>query len=355
MPAPFTYTSSPSRILFGAGRVSELGAELRRLGVHRALLLTTPEQAALADQATLLIGGLAGGSFSGATMHTPVGVTEAALARLQALGCDGLVALGGGSTIGLSKALALRSDLPQVAVPTTYAGSEMTPILGETHGDRKTTQRSPKVLPETVIYDVDLTLSLPPGVAAVSGMNALAHGVEALYARDANPVTSLMAEEGIGALGRSLRRVVADPNDHEARTTAQYGAWLCGTCLSAVGMALHHKVCHVLGGAFDLRHAETHTVMLPHVVAYNAQAAPDAIARLGRALGMDDAAGGVFGLARTLRAPASLRELGMPEGGIGHAVEKVLQDQYWNPRPPERGSLEAMLRRAWRGDRPQAD
>ena len=185
-------------------------------------------------------------------MHTPVDATEKALAVVRERAADALVAVGGGSTTGLGKAIALRTDLPQIVLPTTYAGSEMTPILGETSGGAKTTQRSPKVLPEVVIYDVDLTLGLPPAVSATSGMNAIAHAVEALYAKDRNPVISMMAEEGISALARSLPRISADPHDREARSGALYGAWLCGTCLGAVGMALHHKLCHVLGGMFDL-------------------------------------------------------------------------------------------------------
>ena len=353
MVAPFTYAANPSRVVFGPGRLAELGAELDRLGIRRALLLSTPEQAELAATVQQQLGDQAGGIYARAAMHTPTDVTADATARLQALGCDGMVALGGGSTIGLGKALALRTDLPQVAVPTTYAGSEMTPILGETESGRKTTQRTPKVLPKTVIYDVELTLSLPPGLSATSGVNALAHAVEALYARDANPITSLMAEDSIAALGRSLPRIVADPSERDARADAQYGAWLAGACLGAVGMALHHKVCHVLGGTFDLRHAETHTVMLPHVTAYNAEAAPEAMRRIERALGVAQAAAGLFALNRTLGAPAALHELGMPQAGIEQAVELVMQDQYWNPRPPERDALRAMLGRAWAGDPPQ--
>jgi len=350
---PFTYTCNPSRVLFGPGRLAELGAELNRLAVRRALLLSTPGQAMRAKTVLRQLGDQAGGLYARATMHTPTDVTADALAQLKAMECDGLVALGGGSTIGLGKALALRTDLPQVAIPTTYAGSEMTPILGETEGGRKTTQRSPKVLPETVIYDVELTLSLPPGLSATSGVNALAHAVEALYARDANPIISLMAEEGIAALGRSLPHIVRDPANHQARMDAQYGAWLCGACLGAVGMALHHKICHVLGATFDLRHAETHTVMLPHVTEYNAEAAPDAMRRIERSLGVEHAATGLFALNRSLGTPGALRDLGMPKPGIEAAVELVMRDQYWSPRRPERIALRAMLDRAWAGEPPK--
>ena len=352
---PFTFVANAARVVFGPGRLAELGAELDRLGIRRALLLSTPEQADLAATAQRQLGDQAGGVCSRATMHTPTTVTDDALAVLRAAECDGLVALGGGSTIGLGKALALRTDLPQVAVPTTYAGSEMTPILGETQDGLKTTQRTPKVLPETVIYDVDLTVTLPPGLSATSGINALAHAVEALYAREANPITSLMAEEGIAALARSLPRIVGAPGDRGARADAQYGAWLAGACLGTVGMALHHKICHVLGGSFDLRHAETHTVMLPHVAAYNEHAAPDAMQRIARALDAEAAASGLFALTRALDAPASLRELGMPEDGIDRVVALAMQDQYWNPRALERDALRAMLRRAWAGAPPHAE
>src|SRR5262249_49398149 len=161
-----------------------------------------------------------------------------------------------------------RTDLPQIVVPTTYAGSEMTPILGETAGGAKTTQKTLKVLPEVVIYDVELTLSLPVAISGVSGMNAIAHAIEALYAQDANPVIELMALEGIRALAGALPRIAEAPKDVEARSDALYGAWLCGVCLGSVGMALHHKLCHTLGGSFGLPHAETHTVVLPHATRY---------------------------------------------------------------------------------------
>ncbi|MBR1273305.1 maleylacetate reductase [Bradyrhizobium sp. AUGA SZCCT0283] len=350
---PFTYVSSPGRVLFGSGRTRELAAELERLGCRRAFVVCTPDQEELALRVAAECGARA--VFAEATMHTPVAVTQAALSELQAAKCDSLVAIGGGSTIGLSKALALRTDLPQVAVPTTYAGSEMTPILGETSDGRKTTLRSYKVLPEVAIYDVDLTLSLPPGLSAVSGVNAIAHAVEALYAPDTSPIISLMAEEGIAALGRALPRILTAPSEVAAREAAQYGAWLSGVCLGSVAMGLHHKICHVLGGTFDLRHAETHAVMLPHVVAYNSVAAPAAMARVANALKRTDAASGLFALNRALANPLSLAELGMPREGIAQAVEQVMKDQYSNPRPLEAAALQSMLARAWSGEAPRGE
>lgn len=355
MSAPFTYAALPARVLFGVGRAAELPAEIAALGARRAMLLSTPEQREAAARVAAPLGDALGASFAGAAMHTPVEVTERALEAVREAACDVLVAVGGGSTTGLAKALALRTDLPQVVIPTTYAGSEVTPILGQTEGGMKSTLRSPKVLPEVVIYDPALTHSLPPSLSATSGLNALAHAVEALYARDANPVVSLMAEEGIRALGAALPSILADPGNAEARAGALYGAWLCGTCLGAVGMALHHKLCHVLGGTFDLPHAETHAVILPHAAAYNAAAAPQALARAARALGAEEAGAGLAALAARLGAPRALRDLGMPQEGIATAVRLTLESTYPNPRTPDASSLTALLRRAWAGEPPAAD
>lgn len=345
----FDYAALPVRVLFGRGRIADVADEVRRLGARRALVLCTPGHRSLGERVAALLGDLASGTYANATMHTPVGVTEDALATVQRLEADCLVAVGGGSTVGLAKALALRTDLPQIAIPTTYAGSEVTSTVGETRDGVKTTQRSPRILPEVVIYDVDLTLTLPAALSATSGMNAIAHAVEALYAKDANPIVSLMAEEAIAALARSLPRIVADPADVPARTEAQYGAWLCGTCLGATTMGLHHKVCHVLGGAFDLPHAPMHAVVLPHVVAYNLDAAPDAMRRLAEALGASDAKAGLDALAHVLAVPRSLQALGMPASGIEAAADLVLRNPYPNPRPLERGTIVDLLTRAFRG------
>jgi maleylacetate reductase len=254
----FVYNSHPGRVIFGAGTlITALPGELERVGCERLLILSTPGHEALARAIAERLGGRTN-VFAGARMHTPVTVTDRALTVVAQVDADGLLAVGGGSTIGLSKAIALRTDLPQIVVPTTYAGSEMTPILGQTENGIKTTVNSPQVLPEMVIYDADLTMTLPAGLSTASGMNAIAHAVEALYARDRNPLVSLMALEGLAALVSALPRIVVEPGDRRAREDALYGAWLCGMCLGAVGMALHHKLCHTLGGTFDLPHAATH-------------------------------------------------------------------------------------------------
>jgi maleylacetate reductase len=353
MVEPFTYAALPARVVFGFGTVARVPEEVRELGCQRALVLSTPEQSEIAGRAATCLGEACAGVFTQAAMHTPVEVTEEAVKLARESRADCTVAIGGGSTTGLGKAIALRIDLPQIVVPTTYAGSEATPILGETEGGRKTTQRTMKVLPEVILYDVELTLSLPPGLSATSGVNAIAHAAEALYAKDANPVTSLMAEQGIGALARALPAIVREPQDRAARSEALLGAWLCGTCLGTVGMALHHKLCHTLGGSFNLPHAETHAVLLPHSTAYNRSAAPQAMARIAGALGAADAAQGLFDLVKSLGAPTALAEIGMPESGLDRAAELATTMPYWNPCPVEKAGIRALLDDAFHGRRPR--
>jgi alcohol dehydrogenase class IV len=265
------------------------------------------------------------------------------------------VAIGGGSTTGLGKAIALDSGLPILAIPTTYAGSEMTPIYGITEAGLKKTGKDMRVLPRSVLYDPLLTLSLPVGLSVTSGINAIAHAAEGLYSVEGNPVIDLMAEEGIAAIGRALPNIVANPQDVDARSDALYGAWLCGIVLGSVGMALHHKLCHTLGGSFNLPHAETHTVVLPHALAYNAAATPQAMQRIARALGREDgnAAQAVFDLAQANGAPVALRDIGMKAEDLDRACEIALQNQYPNPRPLEAGAIRQLLQDAFEGRRPQ--
>jgi maleylacetate reductase len=346
---PFIYQGLPARVVFGRGTITKLSEEVERLGLTRVLVLSTPEQVVLAERARELLGVRAAGVFSGATMHTPVEVTERALEAAKACKADGVVAVGGGSTIGLGKAIALRTDLPQIVVPTTYAGSEMTPILGETRDGRKTTQRGPKIQPEVVIYDVDLTLTLPPVMSALSGFNAMAHAAEALYASDRNPVVSLMAEEGVRAIYEALPEVLLNPADPDARTKLLYGAWLSACCLGSTSMGLHHKLCHTLGGLFDLPHAQTHAILLPYALTYNAPAIPEALTRLARAMDAECAIGALMHLEGACGIPLALRDIGMPEEGVELAVDETLANPYSNPRPIEAAPLREILSRAWAG------
>ncbi len=349
---PFIYNALPSRVIFGFGTLSQVADEIRALGCSRALVLTTAQQRQAGEQLVTQLGELAVGLYANATMHTPVEVTRDALETLKGCKADCLIALGGGSTIGLGKALALHTDLPQIVIPTTYAGSEATPIIGQTENGLKTTQRTLKVLPEVIIYDVELTLALPAQMTVTSGLNAIAHAVEALYAKDANPLISMLAEQGIAAIGRALPRIHANPHDREARSDALFGAWACGTCLGAVGMSIHHKLCHTLGGSFDLPHAATHTVVLPHAAAYNAAAAPEAMARIARALNVDNAPRGLFDLAANHGAPTSLAQIGMQQAELPRAVEIACASPYWNPRPIEAQAIGELLNNAFNGNRP---
>lgn len=350
----FTYNGQPGRVVFGPGVLAQLVPEIERLGARRALVLCTPEQRGVAERVAGLLGDRAAGVYDRAAMHVPIETAREARATAQALGADCAVAVGGGSTTGLGKAIALESGLPILCIPTTYAGSEMTPIYGITEAGLKKTGKDPRVLPRTVLYDPELTRTLPVALSVTSGLNAIAHAAEGLYAVDGNPVMDLMAQEGIAALGRALPGIARDPSGLEARADALYGAWLCGIVLGNVGMALHHKLCHTLGGSFDLPHAETHTVVLPHALAYNAAAAPQAMARIAQALGGSSGPQAVQDLARGLGAPVALRALGLPESALDRACDIALQNQYPNPRPLERAPLRQLLQDAWEGAPPRA-
>ena len=350
----FTFDQSTPRVVFGVGAFDRLADEVRRLGTSRALVLSTPEQLQAAEEAVRRLGDLARGIFPHAVMHVPIETAREARETARRLEADCCVAVGGGSTIGLGKAIALESGLPIVAVPTTYAGSEMTPIYGLTQDGIKKTGRDHRVLPKTVIYDPALTLTLPPKIAGPSGMNAIAHCVEGLYAMDGNPIVSMYAAEGIRALARSLPRVVEAPGDLEARADALYGAWLAGMVLGAVSIGIHHKLCHTLGGSFNLPHAEVHTVILPHAVEFNSNAAPEAMRITAEALGAASAAQGLFDLAVRIGAPVALKDIGMPSDGLERAAELAVQNPYANPRPVEYAGVLELLRNAYEGRRPEA-
>jgi alcohol dehydrogenase class IV len=354
----FVYNGQPSRVVFGAGSLVHLEREIDLLGAKRALVLSTPEQARQAQMVADRLGSRAAGIFPRAVMHVPIETAREAREEASRLGADCAIAIGGGSTTGLGKAIALDSGLPILAIPTTYAGSEMTPIYGITESGLKKTGKDQRVLPRTVIYDPELTLTLPIGMSVTSGMNAIAHAAEGLYAQDSNPVMDLMAEEGIRAIAQALPVIRQRADDVNARGDALYGAWLCGAVLGNVGMALHHKLCHTLGGSFNLPHAEVHTVVLPQAMAFNAAAAPEAMHRIERALGTTgraSAAAGLFDLAINNGAPVALKDIGMNESDLDKAADIAVSNPYWNPRPfgaAQRGEIRDLLQRAYEGVRP---
>ncbi|WP_433260908.1 maleylacetate reductase [Actinosynnema sp. CS-041913] len=348
----FSYDAAPMRVRFGAGVVAELPEEVVRLGLRRALVLCSPEQEETGQAISRALGAHSAGVLAEARMHVPVEVARRARERAVELDADCCVAVGGGSAVGLGKAVALEHGLPVVAVPTTYAGSEMTPVWGITENGRKRTGRDRRVLPASVLYDPELTVGLPVGLSMTSGFNAIAHAVEALYAPDRSPIISLMAEEGARAMAEALPVVAADGSDLDARTLALYGSWLCGACLGATTMSLHHKLCHVLGGALDLPHAPTHTVLLPYALAYNQDAAPDAVEALRRAWHGQDPARRLWDLSGRLGTPRSLRELGMAEADIERIAEEAVRDPYANPAPVTYEGVAGLLRAAWGGEPP---
>lgn len=355
----FIYNGQPSRVVFGAGALQHLEREIELLGARKALVLSTPQQQSQARMVAERLGSRAAGIFPKAVMHVPMETAREAREEARRLGADCAVAIGGGSTTGLGKAIALDSGLPILAIPTTYAGSEMTPIYGITEAGLKKTGRDSRVLPRTVIYDPVLTLTLPVALSVTSGMNAIAHAAEGLYAQDSNPVMDLMAEEGIRAIAQALPGIRRRSDDMDARGEALYGAWLCGTVLGNMGMALHHKLCHTLGGSFNLPHAEVHTVILPQAMAFNAGAAPQAMARIARALGArggPSAAAGLYDLAHDNGVPVALKDIGMQASDLDHAADLAVRNPYWNPRPigqAQRGDIRELLQRAYEGLRPE--
>jgi maleylacetate reductase len=346
----FTYEALPGRVVFGVGALEQLGAEVDRLGARRVLLVASER---LADELAERLGGRLAATVTEIVQHVPVEVADRARRLARQAHADAVVSVGGGSAVGLAKAVALDLAVPIVAVPTTYAGSELTTIYGLTEGGRKQTGRDPRVLPKVVLYDPILTVSLPPQVTGRSGMNALAHCVEAHYGPGANPITTLLAEEGIRALAAGLPQAVEQPDDLDGRGQALRGAWLAGTALAAAGTGIHHQICHVLGGAFGLDHGGLHAVVLPHAARFVTPAVSREMARVAAALGVADAALGCFRLARLVGAPASLAELGMAEADLDRAAELCAGHVAQRPRPAGVQELRDLLGAAYAGQQPE--
>ncbi|MFG2517635.1 maleylacetate reductase [Streptomyces sp. NPDC048527] len=348
----FTYDALPVRVVFGSGAARrQLRDEVDAFGARRILLIAHGSGAGPARDLCAPFADRVAATFTDVRPHVPVGVAERA--REAAVGADLVLCVGGGSTTGTAKAVALTTGLPIVAVPTTYAGSEVTPVWGLTEGTRKTTGTDPRVLPRTVVYDPDLTLTLPAALSVASGLNAMAHCVEAFWAPRRNPVSSAVAEDGVRRLAAGLPAVVADPADAEARTDLLLGAYLAGSAFAVAGSGLHHKICHVLGGAFDLPHAQTHAIVLPHVLAFNAPDAPEAAARTAAALGRPDPARGLHEIGTKLGVPTGLRELGLRESDIDTVLDDILAlAPADNPRAVTRDGLRQLVHAAWAGGEP---
>ncbi len=349
----FRYKALPWNVIFGIGALSRLPEELGKLGYSRALVLTTPNQAEIGQQIVDLLGDKAVGLFDRAVMHVPVETVEQATTEVKRLDADCSVSVGGGSTTGLGKALAFNLDLPNIVLPTSYAGSEMTNIWALTKNDRKITRRDNVVVPTLTIYDPVLTLTMPAAFAGASGLNAMAQAVVNVATEDVNPIISIMALDAIRALSHSLPIVVSDPDNMDARTEAMYGACLAGGALGAGTTSLHHRLCHTFGGTFNTPHAETHTILLPHSVAYNANAVPEGTRKIAAAMGVDDAATGLFELAGTIGVPTALKDIGVVETDLDEAAAVTVETPVNNPEPVTGERVRALLENAYHGYPPR--
>jgi maleylacetate reductase len=361
MTLSFTHETLPQRVVLEAGGARRnLRREVGLLRASRVMVIAGEHAASLAAEVTSDLP--VGLRWTEVVQHVPVELAERARAAATEAGVDVVVSVGGGSTTGLAKAVAMTTRLPILAVPTTYAGSEATSIWGLTEGREKSTGLDPAVLPKAVVYDSTLTLSLPVELSVASGFNGLAHCVDSMWAPGTDPINQAMALEGIRALTDGLPMVVADPTSIDARDQCLYGAYLSAVSFASAGSGLHHKICHVLGGTYNLPHAQTHAVVLPYVLAYNAPAVPDAARRIAQALGAhlgaaDDAAHTAYealeGLRLRVGAPRALKDVGMAEADLADAAARVVKVvPVSNPRPASEESILDLLRAAWAGGSP---
>ena len=348
----FIHNTNPARVVFGAGQVARLGEEVERLGCSRTIVVCTPGRAEMAAELSASLGPKRVAVHAEARMHVPIETAEAGRAATREHKADSVVSIGGGSAIGLGKAIALECDIPLLCVVTTYSGSEMTSACGMVENGRKVQHHSPRMLPRVVIYDAELTVGLPPATAGPSGFNAIAHSVGSLYRQSSTPLLRLTSLDGIRAMARALPRIMADPADLDARGEALYGAWLCGMAAGSGARSIHHKLAHVVGGSFDLPHAETHTILLPHSTAYNADTEPDAMAALAGALDASDGPEALYALERNVGTPTALKDIGMPQDGLDQAADEAMERPYPNPRPLDRAAIRTLLDNAWRGRPP---
>lgn len=352
----FTHESQPQRITFATGGAREaVAAEMAALGVAKVLLVASGREAAQTISASLGLDVVLW--WDEVVMHVPVEVAERARKAAAESGADVILSVGGGSTTGLAKALALTGSpfegTPIIAVPTTYAGSEATNVWGLTEGETKRTGVDANVLPASIVYDASLLTTLPSEMTVASGLNALAHAVDAMWGPQVDPIDQALAQEGIRGLAHGLPKVVADSTSLDGIEETLYGAYLSAVAFASAGSGMHHKICHVLGGMFNLPHAQTHAVVLPHVLAFNAPAAPEAERRLATAFGTSTAVAGLRTLCDRLDAPRALKDLGMPQNGIGRALEPIKAAiPTNNPTAITDENLTVLLRAAWEGDLP---
>ncbi|ROZ52907.1 maleylacetate reductase [Rhodococcus sp. WS1] len=349
----FEHTTLAQRVVFGTGQArSNFRAEVERTDARRVMVIAAPSESDLAQTITAETKVVL--HWDDVLPHVPIDKAEAARAAAKIHDVDLVVCIGGGSTTGLAKAVALTTGLPIVAIPTTYAGSEATNVWGLTEHARKTTGIDDRVLPRTIIYDAELTATLPSSLSVASGLNALAHCIDSMWAPRTDPIDQAFAAEGIRALGQGLPAIKdAAGLTLDGREETLYGAYLSAVAFSSAGSGMHHKICHVLGGAYNLPHAQTHAVVLPYVLAYLAPAAPAAEKRIAGALGSATAVDGLNDLRRRLDAPTALADHGFAEESIEEAVELILPSiPASTPRAVTPSDLRTLLRAAWSGEYP---
>ncbi|MER7448578.1 maleylacetate reductase [Microbacterium sp. NPDC097977] len=344
----FDHTTAAQRVIFGAGQaLDEVVRVTTSESIARVLLIASSSAADLADEIAASAPVVA--RVTGVTQHVPLAEVRGAVDRARTSRADAVIAVGGGSAVGLAKAIVREIDIPIIAIPTTFAGSEATDMWGITEDGHKRTGTDRKVLPRTIIYDASLTLSLPDRLAVSSGLNAIAHAVDSLWAPRADPINLALGREGLSALVAGLDALVLGADPLAARETILYGAYLAATAFASAGAGLHHKICHVLGGAYGLPHAETHAVVLPYVVAFNTPHSPGAAAALEAEFGTEPGEG-LRRFSAHLGVASSLQSLGLAETDLDRASELILSEvPPTNPRPVTRDDLRRLLERAWAG------
>ena len=350
----FEYTPVPSRAVFAENAALKLKDEVEKLGASRIMIACSKGMVSRIAHVIDSLGTLCVSVYDGAKPHCPEQVAMEALDLYQKNKADCIVAVGGGSTIGIGKAIALRTDAKFIVIATTPCGSESTPIYGMLIGNQKKTGRDPRVIAKTTIYDPVLTTGINAHLTGTIGMNSLAHCVEALYAQVKSPVSDLFAIEGITVLTKGIKSSIVNPDDLNARSQVLYGGMLSGYCVNLAGIAIHHKICHVLGGHHGIPHGESNSVILPYAVAYNETAAPQAMEKIKTAMGTSSASGGIYDFAREINVPGSLKELGMREEHLDIAAMETFETTPYNPKLVDFKSVRALLQQAYEGVRPEA-
>lgn len=380
----FHYVSYAQEVIFGPGSLAQLGEAVERFGFQRLLLCTSHSVRAGGHVAPLesALGARLVGVFDHVIQHVQDTQVDEVLALAVEKKVDALIGLGGGSPLGMAKTVAFKLDgkgaghpaaavspvdqprTPVVAIPTTYAGSEMTSVYGTTQTretpPRKVTVSDPRIAPKLVVYDPELTMDLPPEITASTGINALAHCIEALYSITRNPLSTAAALSAVRHIHNSLLRCYTDGSDLEARTEMLLGAHLAGLSLASVKMGLHHGLCHVLGGTANVPHGIANSIILPHAMRFNADVTAPQLLPAAEAMGIsstglspaaviESEAQCIFELIGNMNVPQRLRDAGVKQTDLPALAQLGFQNGGIknNPKPITAAQIETLLRAAW--------